>query len=81
MAAILKILKTKSTTLSDDLFLCQVLMISDNRKNHYCWIKDLNRLLGYQHSNTRRCHYCPYCLHGFIKERLIEGSYTILSNT
>ena len=24
MAAILKILKTKSTTLSDDLFLCQV---------------------------------------------------------
>ena len=23
-----------------------LLMISDNRKNHYCWIKDLNRLLG-----------------------------------
>ena len=49
-----------------------ILMISDNRKKHYCWIKDLNRLLGDQHSNTRRYHYCPYCLHGFIKERLLE---------
>jgi len=49
-----------------------LLMISDNRKNHYCWIKDLNRLLGDQHSNTRRYHYCSYCLYGFIKERLLE---------
>jgi hypothetical protein len=47
-------------------------MISDNRKNHYCWITDLKRLLDDQHSNTRRYHYCPYCLHGFIKERLLE---------
>jgi hypothetical protein len=47
-------------------------MISDNRKNHYCWIKDLKRLLDDQHSNTRRYHYCSYCLHGYIKERLLE---------
>jgi hypothetical protein len=47
-------------------------MVSDNRKKHYCWIKDLSRLLGDQHSNTRRYHHCPYCLHGFIKERLLE---------
>jgi hypothetical protein len=46
--------------------------ISDGKKSHYCWIKDLSRLLGDQHSNTRRYHYCPYCLHGFIKERLLE---------
>ena len=49
-----------------------LLMISDNRNNHYCWIKDLSRLLGDQHTNTRRYHYCPYCLHGLIKERLLE---------
>ena len=33
MVAILKILKTKSTTLSDDLFLCQVSKESDVRLN------------------------------------------------
>jgi len=49
-----------------------LLMISDYRKNHYCWIKDLNRLLADQHSNTRRYHYCSYCLHGFTKERLLK---------
>jgi hypothetical protein len=36
MAAILKILKTKSTTLSDDLFLCQ---ISKGSKNSPIWAK------------------------------------------
>jgi hypothetical protein len=35
-------------------------------------MKDINRLLEDQHSNTRRNHYCQYCLHGFIKERLLE---------
>ena len=49
-----------------------LLVISDNRNNQYCWIKDLNKLLGHQHSNTRQYHYCPNCLHGFIKERLLE---------
>jgi hypothetical protein len=49
-----------------------LLMISENRKNHYCWIKNLGRLLGDQDSNIRRYHYCPCCLHGFIKKRQLE---------
>jgi hypothetical protein len=38
MAAILKILKTKSTTLTDDLFLCQVSKVSAVRSefNIFC---------------------------------------------
>ena len=49
-----------------------LLTISDGKKSHYCWIKDLNRLLGDQHSSHQRHHYCPYCLHGFTKERLLN---------
>lgn len=48
-----------------------LLMISDQKKYHYCWIKDLNRLLADQHSHHSRYYYCPYCLHGFTKERLL----------
>ena len=48
-----------------------LLLLSDNKKFHYCWIKDLNRLLGDQNSNGHRHYYCPYCLHGFTKERLL----------
>jgi hypothetical protein len=49
-----------------------LLTISDGKKSHYCWIKDLNRLLGDQHSIHRRHHYCSYCLHGFTKERVLN---------
>ena len=48
------------------------LTISDAKKSHYCWIKDLNRLLGDKNSNGHRHYYCPYCLHGFTKERLFQ---------
>ncbi|XP_071152225.1 uncharacterized protein [Mytilus edulis] len=50
-----------------------LLMISDNKKSHYCWIKDLNRLLGDQHTHHGRHFYCPYCLHGFTKERILSN--------
>ncbi|CAG2208278.1 unnamed protein product [Mytilus edulis] len=50
-----------------------LLMISDNKKSHFCWIKNLNRLLGDQHTHHGRHFYCPYCLHGFTKERILSN--------
>ncbi|CAG2200908.1 unnamed protein product [Mytilus edulis] len=44
-----------------------------SKKSHFCWIKDLNRLLGDQHSHRARHFHCPYCLHGFTKEKLLNG--------
>ncbi|CAG2215764.1 unnamed protein product [Mytilus edulis] len=50
-----------------------LLMISDNKKSHFCWIKNLNRLLGDQKSSEHKHFYCPYCLHGFTKERILNN--------
>lgn len=48
------------------------LHIRQNGNSHYCLIKDLNRVLG----STKRCknrHYCSRrCLHGFIREDLLN---------
>lgn len=52
-----------------------LLMISNSKNSHYCWIKDLNRLLFDQKTCKNRHYYCPYCLHGFTKEKLLEEHY------
>ena len=48
-----------------------LLLISNGKKSHYCWIKDLNKLLNDQKSNTHRHYFCHYCLHGFTQETLL----------
>ncbi|XP_041351368.1 uncharacterized protein LOC121370296 [Gigantopelta aegis] len=49
-----------------------LLMIANSKKSHFCWIKDLNRLLFDQKSYGHRHHYCPYCLQGFTKQRILD---------
>ena len=42
---------------------------------HYCLIKNLNRFL-YRTEGVNSGHshkYCPYCLHGFLKQRTWDG--------
>ena len=48
-----------------------LLLIFNGKKSHYCWIKDLNKLLNDQKSDTHRHYFCHYCLHGFTKETLL----------
>lgn len=43
-----------------------LLLLQENNKSHYVWIKNLNRLLSFD-DNARL--FCPYCLHGFVKRR------------
>ena len=37
-------------------------------KNHFCWIKNLNRLFYDQNKHKCKTYLCDSCLHGFTKE-------------
>lgn len=49
-----------------------LLYLANEEKSHYCLIKNLNRFLG----STTKCHskryYCRRCLHGFIRQDLLN---------
>ncbi|XP_033729517.1 uncharacterized protein LOC117318664 [Pecten maximus] len=49
------------------------LLMSDGRKSHYCWIKDMGPLLNDRYSHGHRYYLCMYCLQGFTKERIIKS--------
>ena len=40
-------------------------------KYHYCWIKNLNRLLYGQNKHKCKTYFCDRCLYGFTKEDLL----------
>ena len=50
-----------------------LLLIEKAGKFHYTWIKDLNRLLYDQRNHRERNHFCERCLHGYIREDLLEA--------
>ncbi|XP_033753110.1 uncharacterized protein LOC117336607 [Pecten maximus] len=49
-----------------------LLLMSDGRKSHYCWIKDMGRLLNDRYSHGHRYYHCMYCMQGFTKERILN---------
>ena len=49
-----------------------LLLIENETNTHYCLIKNLNRFLSHQTKHCERTHFCPYCLHGFIRAGLLE---------
>ena len=49
-----------------------LLLFSNGTTRHYCLIKDLNKLLYDQNGRKCRIYYCRYCLHGFIREDLLQ---------
>ena len=54
-------------------------------KSHYCWIKNLNRLLFDQNKCKNKTYFCDRCLYGFTKEDLLikhkEDCYGINKNS
>ena len=56
----------------EDMPRVNVLLIEDT-KFHYTWIKDLNRLLHDQSKCNDRKHFCERCLHGYTREDLLEA--------
>ncbi|XP_028416044.1 uncharacterized protein LOC114539626 [Dendronephthya gigantea] len=49
-----------------------LLLYSQGTTRHYCRIKDLNKLLYSQNRKKARMYYCRYCLHGFIRDDLLQ---------
>ncbi|XP_028417042.1 uncharacterized protein LOC114541307 [Dendronephthya gigantea] len=49
-----------------------LLLYSQGTTRHYCLIKDLNKLLYSQNRRKTRMYYCRYCLHGFIRDNLLQ---------
>ena len=49
-----------------------LLLIYEEPKSHYVWIKDLNRLLSDQTKYDHRKHFCERCLHGYSREDLLQ---------
>ena len=50
------------------------MLISDGEENHYCWIKDLSRLLSSQKAdNGHKQHICLRCLNCFSSSTALEN--------
>ena len=50
-----------------------MLLIANDDTNHYCWIKNMSKLLSSQYSNHNGVqHFCRFCLHGFRRADLLE---------
>ena len=50
-----------------------LLLLSNGRQQHYCWIKNLDRLLHHTKRHAGNTYFCQYCLHGFTKESLLQN--------
>ncbi|XP_020917577.1 uncharacterized protein LOC110254870 [Exaiptasia diaphana] len=49
-----------------------LLLYSEGQQNHYCLIRNLNRLLSDQRKHNGTMFHCHYCLHGFVSEDLLQ---------
>ena len=51
-----------------------LLIITDEDTNHYCFIKDISRLTGSQYSSANnKTYFCRFCLHGFSSHSAPRG--------
>ena len=48
-----------------------LLLISTDETNHYCWIKNISRLIRYNKHKEPR-YYCDNCLNSFYSEKSLE---------
>ena len=49
-----------------------LLLISDDEKNHYIYIKDFNRFMHHKTKSHQRKHFCMHCLQCFSSERVLN---------
>lgn len=53
--------------------LVDLLLISDGKKKHYCWIKNFNRLMSRQTEKSHNSmHYCRRCLNGYSTDNALN---------
>lgn len=57
-----------------------MLLISDGEKTHYCWIKNMSKLLAGQYTKYNgELAYCRFCCHGFYG-KAVKGRCTRLED-
>lgn len=49
-----------------------LLYLKQDKKAHYCLIRNLNTFLHRTKSSKQAFYYCTYCLHGFIRQDLLD---------
>lgn len=49
-----------------------LMLIVDEEKSHYCWIKNMERLLSDKNKNKGRQYHCHLCLSRFTNEKVLE---------
>jgi hypothetical protein len=49
-----------------------LLFLSNEKKQHYCSIKNLDRLLSHTNRHNGRYYFCNFCLHGFTAKKLLD---------
>ena len=61
-----RISKKYDTSLLDDPRVINLLLISNGETNHYCWIKNMSKLLSSKiNNNQHKRHFCLRCLNSF----------------
>ena len=56
-----------------------LLLITEDEKKHYILIKDFNAFM-YQAKHKNKKHFCMYCLHCFLSERILFNDTLMLFN-
>ena len=63
---------------SENIPSCNVMLITKGSTSHYCYIKNLSRLLySQQHSEGNNYHYCVRCLQGFSSQAVFQKHTTL----
>ena len=52
---------------------CNLLLIENDNKNHYVWIKDFNKLINTQSKDGHKLFFCYYCLQHFTSENILKN--------
>ena len=52
--------------------ICNLLLIENDNKNHYIWIKDFNKLMNSQSKHKDKLFFCYYCLQHFTSENILK---------
>ena len=48
-----------------------LLIITDENRSHYVYIKDFNRFMCNKTKCKTKKHFCKYCLHWFSREKVL----------
>ncbi|XP_053380071.1 uncharacterized protein LOC128548718, partial [Mercenaria mercenaria] len=74
-----EIVPLKITSNTRRLHHVNLLWIKYGQVSHYVLIRDLNTFLFRSKSHNQRMFFCPYCLHGFVRNESLQNHITYCS--